>query len=595
MSTLAEKGTKRFDPIAMEVFSNRLRSITEDMGNNLIRSSFSTNIKERRDCSVGLFDRRGRLICQASHVPLHLGSLMGGVTAVLERYRIEEMRQGDTFICNDPFLARGTHLSDITLVTPVFFNGKVEFFTANIGHHSDVGGAVPGSIDGGARSIFAEGIRIPVIKIVQAGVLDDDLMNLLVQNTREPEERLLDLKVQIGTNERGAVAILELVGQMGFEAVQNTIEDVLAYTARRLRNRVRELKPGSYSYTGYLDDDGSGVTDPVPIKVTVQVEGEDLKFDFTGSGPQAKGGVNLTISALEAVVYYSVKALLDPELMPNSGMFDSVTVTAPPGTIVNAEPGAAVGARASSCQRVAGTIFGAFHDLLAPERWMAAHNNACPALTFSGPWLDRPGRYVYLETLGGGAGASAELDGMSAIHVHITNTMNLPAEALENEYSLLVEEYGIVQDSGGPGKMRGGLGIARQIRALRDGTIFSVRSDGHVIAAQGLAGGGPGATAKLYKNPGRPDARMLHSKVSNVMLAAGDSIRLETPGGGGFGTPSERSLEALAKDLRDDMVSLEQARKDYGADRIDQALALNQAVPKSVQNPESAKQGVRAT
>ena len=575
---MSEKiATRRFDPVAMEVFSNRLLSITEDMGNNLIRSSFSTNIKERRDCSVGLFDKQGRLICQASHIPLHLGSLLGGVTALLKRYTIEQMQEGDAFICNDPFLAGGTHLSDITIVTPVFFNGKVEFFTANIGHHSDVGGSVPGSIDGGARSIYAEGIRIPVIRIARAGALDDDLMNLIVNNTREPEERLLDLKVQIGTNERGALAVRELVEHMGFDAVHNAIEDILAYTARRLRNRVRELKLGRYTYTGYLDDDGSGATDPVAIKVTVDVEGEELRFDFTGSGPQAKGAVNLTISALEAVVYYAVKALLDPELMPNSGMFDSVKVTAPVGTIVNAEPGAAVGARASSCQRVAGTIFGAFHDLLSPERRMASHNNACPALTFSGPWVDRPGRYVYLETLGGGAGASPQDDGMSAIHVHITNTMNLPAEALESEYSLLVEEYGIVKNFGGSGRMRGGLGIARQIRALQDGTIFSVRSDGHVIAAEGLAGGGPGGTAKLFKNPGRPGTQMLHSKAAHIVLAAGEAIRLETPGGGGFGPPPERTIEGLAKDLRDEVLSLEKARRDYGDERVEAALNLTQA------------------
>ena len=575
MNSTSETAAKaRFDPVAMEVFSNRLLSITEDMGNNLIRSSFSTNIKERRDCSVGLFDGRGRLVAQASHIPLHLGSLMGGVTAVLARHTIEDMREGDAFICNDPFFAGGTHLSDITIVTPVFWNGKVEFFTANIGHHSDVGGSVPGSIDGGARSIFAEGIRIPVIRIVRAGELDDDLMNLIVQNTREPEERLLDLKVQIGTNERGATAVRELVEQMGFEAVQNAIEDVLAYTARRLRNRIRELPAGSYSYTGYLDDDGSGATEPVPIKVTVQVEGENLHFDFAGSGPQAKGAVNLTISALEAVVYYAVKALLDPDLMPNSGMFDSVTVSAPPGTIVHAEPGAAVGARASSCQRVAGTIFGAFRDLLPPERLMASHNNSCPALTFSGPWVDRPGRYVYLETLGGGAGASAEQDGMSAIHVHITNTLNLPAEALENEYSLLVEEYGVAENSGGSGRTRGGLGIARQIRARKDGTIFSVRSDGHVIAAEGLMGGLPGGTAKLYKNPGRPGTQVLHSKAAHVVLAAGEAIRLETPGGGGFGPPAERPLEELAKDLRDGVLSRDKAVRDYGAERTEAALRL---------------------
>ncbi len=566
---------RRFDPIAMEVFNNRLLSITEDMGNNLIRSSFSTNIKERRDCSVGLFDGHGRLIAQASHIPLHLGSLLGGVTAVLQHCAVERMREGDAFICNDPFLANGTHLPDITLVKPVFHQGKVAFFTANIGHHSDVGGNVPGSIDGGARSIFAEGIRIPVIRIVRAGELDDDLLNLIVQNTREPEERLLDLKVQIATNERGAVAVLELVEQMGFPAVQAAIDDILDYTRRRLRNRVRELKPGEYSYTGYLDDDGSGAADPVPIKVTVRVDGEDLHFDFTGSGRQARGAVNLTISALEAVVYYAVKALLDPELMPNSGLMESIRVTAPSGTIVNAAPGAAVGARASSCQRVAGAIFGAFHDLLPREKRIAQHNNACPALTFSGPRPSGEGRYVYLETLGGGAGANAAMDGMSAIHVHITNTQNLPAEALENEYSLLVEEYGIVPDSGGSGRTRGGLGIARQIRALADGTVFSVRSDGHVIPADGLEGGGRGATARLWKNAGRPDAEVLHSKAAFVHLSAGESIRLETCGGGGFGPPAERPLELLAKDLRNGIVSVDKATRDYGAERVGAAQRLN--------------------
>ncbi|WP_144183449.1 hydantoinase B/oxoprolinase family protein [Elioraea rosea] len=568
---------RKFDPIAMEVFSNRLLSITEDMGNNLIRSSFSTNIKERRDCSVGLFDALGRLVCQATHIPLHLGSLQGSVTAVLARYSADTIHEGDAFICNDPYLANGTHLPDITIVTPVFHAGRLAFFTANVGHHSDVGGSVPGSIDGGARSIFSEGIRIPVIRIVRAGELDEDLLNLIVQNTREPEERLLDLKVQIATNERGAAAVLELVEQMGFAAVQAAIEDILDYTARRLRNRIRELAPGSYSYTGYLDDDGSGVADPVPIRVSVHVEGEDLHFDFAGSGPQAKGAVNLTFSALEAVVYYAVKALLDPGLMPNNGMFAPIKVTAPSGTIVNADPGGAVGARASSCQRVAGAIFGAFHDLLPEHKRYAQHNNACPALTFSGPRGDRPGRYVYLETLGGGAGASLEQDGMHAIHVHITNTQNLPAEALEIEYSLLVEEYGIVRDSGGSGRRRGGLGIGRQIRATRDGTIFSVRSEGHVVPADGLAGGGPGGTAKLWKNPGRPGTKLLHSKAAFIELAAGDAIRLETPGGGGYGPPAERPAEALARDLRDDLISREKAERDYGSQKVTEAERILEA------------------
>src|SRR6266850_8533472 len=232
------------DPIAMEVFTNRLLSITEDMNNTLVRSSFSTNIKERRDCSVALFDGRGRLIAQGTQIPLHLGSLSGGVDAVLAACPVEKMQDGDAFICNDPYLANGTHLPDITIVTPVFYEERIEFFTANIGHHADVGGSVPGSIAGGSRSIFEEGIRIPVVRIVRAGELDEGVLNFIACNTRDPEERSLDLKVQVATNERGAAAARELARQMGIVAVRQSVEDVIGYTRQRMRNRIAELAPG---------------------------------------------------------------------------------------------------------------------------------------------------------------------------------------------------------------------------------------------------------------------------------------------------------------------------------------------------------------
>ena len=347
----------------MEVFNNRLLSITEDMGNILIRSSFSTNIKERRDCSVGLFDARGRLIAQGSHVPLHLGSLLGSVEAVLERYTIDAMLEGDAYILNDPYMAGGTHMPDISIVTPVFRDGAVRFFTANIGHHSDVGGSVPGSISGTARSIFEEGLRIPVIRIQRAGEIDVDLMYLIVNNTREPEERELDLKVQIATNERGAAMVHELVGQMGLEAVERSIEDILTYTRRRLRNRIAELRDGDYSFTSYMDDDGMG-GDVVPIRATVRVAGEGLTVDFTGSGAQARGAMNVAKSALRATVFYCVKALMDPGLMPNSGMFDAIAIDAPLGTITNPRFPAPVGARSITCNKVARAIIGAFEGLL---------------------------------------------------------------------------------------------------------------------------------------------------------------------------------------------------------------------------------------
>lgn len=552
------------DPIAMEVFSNRLLSITEDMNNTLVRSSFSTNIKERRDCSVALFDGHGRLIAQGTQIPLHLGSLNGGVAAVLRHCPIEKMRDGDVFICNDPYLANGTHMPDITLVTPVFIDGMVEFFTACIGHHADVGGAVPGSIAGGSRTVFEEGIRLPVIRIVRAGELDEDLLSLITCNTRDPEERALDLKVQIATNARGAQSARALVKQMGIGAVRHSIDDIILYTRSRIRNRIAELKRGEYTFTNYLDDDGMG-GEPVPITVRVCIADDTLDVDFAGSGAQARGAMNVPLNALYACVYYAVKALLDPELLPNAGLFDAVNIHAPAGSIVNPNPPAAVGARSITCQKVAGAIFGAFRGVLPPERVLASGNDVIPAIVFSGELTRRRGHYVYLETLGGGSGARAGGDGMDAVHVHMTNTSNLPAEALENEYPLMVDEYALVDDSGGAGRMRGGLGLARQIRAIVPGTIFSVRSDSHTVGvASGVFGGGDGRRAKLIRNHGQPDQEELYSKVARVEMKVGDSMRIETPGGGGYGAPAERSPDALADDIASGRVSRAAAAQDYG-------------------------------
>lgn len=541
------------DPILMEVFSNRLLSITEEMGSNLIRASFSTNIKERRDCSVGLFDTEGRLIAQAAHIPLHLGSLLGAVEAVRRDFPLVEMRERDAFFCNDPYLAAGTHMPDISVVTPVFVDGSPRFFTANIGHHADVGGRVPGSIAADALSVFEEGIRIPATRIRDAGELDRGLLRLVAENTREPEERSLDLQAQIAANDLGVRRMQELVAQVGIEALEAGIQDILAYTAQRLKNRIARLKPGAYTFTTYLDDDGGG-NEKAPLTVTVRVADDLLDFDFAGSAPQSKGALNVPESGLKATVFYAVKALLDPGLLPNSGFFEAVRITAPGGTIVNPRFPAAVGARSITCQRIAGAIFGAFRGLLPPEQVMASSNDVLPAIVFSGHHRRHQRTYVYLETLGGGAGARLDRDGQDGIQVHVTNTSNLPVEALENEYPLLIEEYGLVPGSGGAGRSRGGLGIARQIRALEDGTVFGCRSDAHLTRAEGVFGGEPGAPGRLVRNPGHPSEQLLPSKVSRLVLAAGESMRIETPGGGGAGLPAERSPERRARDIRDGKV-----------------------------------------
>ena len=341
-------------------------------------------------------------------------------------------------------------------------------------------------------------------------------MALIAHNTRDPEERTLDLKVQIAANDRGARLARDLVRRMGWDAVERAIDDLLAYTARRLRNRIAAMADGEGAATAWLDEDGLG-GDPVPIRAAVRVSGERLGIDFAGTGPETRGALNVPDSALKASVYYAVKALLGPDLPPNSGMLDAIDISAPLGTLASPRFPAAVGARSITCNKIARALFGAFAPLLPADRAQAASHDVVPAIIFSGPRRDGSGEFVYLETMGGGMGARRDADGMDAIHVHLTNTSNLPAEALENEYPLMVDEYALVPDSGGAGQFRGGLGLARQIRALVPGTIFSVRSDSHTVGIpSGVFGGGDGRRAKLIRNYGGADQEELFSKIGRA-------------------------------------------------------------------------------
>jgi N-methylhydantoinase B len=563
--------TAAADPIAMEVFANRLLSITEEMGNVLVRASFSTNIKERKDCSVGMFDVRGRCIAQAAHMPMHLGSLMGAVVTVLERYRPEQMRQGDAFVCNDVFLARGTHQPDINIITPIFCDGAVKFFAANTGHHSDVGGPNPGSMSQSAKSIFEEGIRIPVIRLVRAGELDVDLLEMIAHNSREPAERMLDLRAQVAVNERGAELMRRLVATDGIAATEAAIEALLAYTKRRLRARIAALPDGEYSGERWMDGDGVPGGPPLVLRAKVVVKGEDLLLDFAGSGPQARGALNIAPNALEATCYYAVKALLDPDLPANSGLFDAIRISAPEGSIVNPRFPAATAARAIACNRLSGAIFDAMNPVLPPEKRMAHSHDSVPAILVSGQ--RRTGTYVYIETIGGGAGARHGADGAEAVQMHVTNSSNLPAEAFEIEYPLLVDEYALVPDSGGAGQWRGGLGIARQVSSRVDGSVLTARGEGHEKVAPGLDGGLPGGRATLVIEPGTPRERLLPTATTALPMTTGIGVRMETPGGGGLGDPAARHPHALAADILDGKVSRHAAERDYGKDRVAAALA----------------------
>ncbi|KLU21912.1 5-oxoprolinase [Caballeronia mineralivorans PML1(12)] len=563
---------KNFDAIAMEVFSNRLLAITEDMAINMMRSSFSSQIKERHDFSVGLFDGNGRLVAQGTHIPVHLGSLMGAMQALLAAFPKESIEEGDAFICNDPYLAGGTHLPDISIVSPVFVDGELAMFTACIGHHADIGGPTPGSTSATSKNIFEEGLRIPIVKIASRGKPDRHLLAMIAANSRLPEERNFDLQVQIATNERGAAAVRSLASRMKLEEMRLAIEALLKYTRLRLEQRLTQLTPGAYSFTTWLDDDGFG-GDSVPIVANVTIRDNRLFVDMTGSGPQARGGLNVPRSALNATVYYCVKALVDHGLSVNSGLFEPVTITAPEGTITNPRAPAACSARTVTCQKIAGAIFGAFRGILTTDRVMASSYDVLPAISFSGYRSDGS-YYVFGETVGGGSGGRAESDGMDGVHVHITNSLNMPSEALENEFPLFVEAYTLVPDSGGAGFHRGGLGICRQVRALKSDTVFSGRSDNHKRGAAGVLGGLDGGCGRLIKNFDRDTSENLNSRVAGVTLVAGETIRIETPGGAGYGPPGERDPRLIAKDVRDGILSLERAREDYGLELVATALTI---------------------
>lgn len=383
----------------------------------------------------------------------------------------------------------------------------------------------------------------------------------------------MDLRTQVGTNVRGGAMLVQLIERMGWPNVEQAIEDTLTYTSRRLKNRISALPDGSYTFERSMDDDGFP-GDPVPIVCTATIAGEDLSFDFEGSGPVARGAINLPDSALKASIYYCVKAVLDPGLMPNQGIIDPLVITAPDNSIVNPSPPAAVAARAVTSNRLCGAVFGALYQAMPPELGMASCNDSTSAVSVSGWHPKRKATYVYPESMGGGAGAFSDRDGMDAVHVHTVNSTNLPAEALELEYPILLEEYALVPDSGGAGRHRGGMGMARQLRIRQDNTTFSCRSDAHVIPAPGVAGGKPSNVTRIRRNPGSDREEVLHSKASGLTLMAGEIIRVETLGGGGFGDPGERPLDLLARDLREGKITRTAALRDYGQELVERALAM---------------------
>ena len=538
------------DPITVEVIGAALSSIVEETGEALIRASYSTNIKERRDCSTALFDVQGRTVCQAEHIPIHLGSFIGIVPHVLNHHPIADMRPGDVFIGNDPYAGSGTHLPDIVMAEPIFVDRTIVAWTVNLAHHADFA-------DRGHAHIYQEGLRIPPIRLYRAGELQQDVLDLVLLNCQVPRERLSDLRAQMAANRVGVQRFKALCAKYGVATVLAAGDALLDYAERKMRAGIAAIPDGIYRFSDVFDN--AEIDGELPMIVEITVFGDAMKLHFV-SPPQVRAGINMTHTALLATVYYAVKSIVDPTILPNAGLARPLTVTAAEGTVLNCVHPAAVNGRVQTCQRVSDMVFGALARAM-PERLMACTNSACSVATFVGQRPDDGTIWVYLETMGGGSGARPDRDGLDGVHVHTTNTSNLPVEALEPEYPLTVMRYELIAGSGGAGKFRGGMGLRRAYRANAE---CVVRLDLSRLRSEswGLLGGLPGQRSCVICGPD------VVFKKDNATLQTGQWFEVITPGAGGYGPPVERDRAMIARDLAEGVIDAETARKIYGYESL---------------------------
>ena len=482
---------KAMDPIELEIFKNLFISIAEEMGAVLGRTALSPNIKERKDYSCAVFNRKGETLAQGSHIPVHLGAMPLSVQAALRSLVFED---GDLVLVNDPYRG-GTHLPDITAIVPVFVDGRLAFFAANRAHHSDVGGMSPGSMPL-ATEIFQEGLIIPPLKLIRRGRMNDDVLNLILANVRTPEERRGDLLAQIAACEKGRGRILEAVDKFGLARVERYASLIQDYTAAFLRKTLRAIPDGDYDYADVLDNDGI-TNDPVRIAVRIRKRGDRAEIDFSGSSPQVKGGVNANAAVTTSAVLYVFRSLIEEDIPVNTGLLRPLTIIAPPGLVVSAQfPAATAAGNVETSQRIVDVLLGALAKAL-PGRIPAASQGTMNNIAVGGYDPVRKRNFTYYETIGGGMGASRERPGLSGVHTHMTNSLNTPLEALENYLPMRIRTYALRRGSGGSGRNRGGDGIVREYEFSVPARV-TIISERRVFAPYGLDGGSPGQCGRNW-------------------------------------------------------------------------------------------------
>jgi N-methylhydantoinase B len=556
----ARNGESPLDPITVEVVRHKLDGIANEMQSTLLRSSFSPIVKEGLDASASLFTPGGTTLAQSCSIPIHLATLIPAVAEVLKTYPLDTMAEGDAYLLNDPYVG-GTHLPDIAVIMPVFHRGKAIALSGAMTHHQDVGGMSAGSVPTNATEIYQEGLRIPPLKLREAGVYNDTLVRLLRQNVRIPDIVMGDLNAQVAACTVASRRLGEVAERYGHNQLAAIFDELLLRSETMTRKALRAIPEGTYRNVDYLDNDGIDLETPIRIEIAAIVKDGTITFDFEGTSPQVRGPLNCVPSGSLAAACFAVRALTDPRIPTNGGCFRPVALKLPKGSIVNPEEPAPVNARTATIKRITTCMIGALAPVL-PSKVPAASAGELLVLAFGGKRADGS-RYVVGDLVAGGSGAGPGQDGVDVIETDATNCMNLPAEAMEMEAPIRVHRLALRTDSGGAGMFRGGLGVVREYEVLEGEVSFSHRGERHFSAAAGLSGGAAGARA--HSEIRRADARIEEIPSKTVTtLHRGDRVVVETAGGGGYGEPGHRPVPRVADDVRNGKVSADAASRLYG-------------------------------
>ncbi len=560
----ADAGVARgVDPVTLEVVNQRLQSIADEMETVLCRSAFSSIVKEAMDASSALFDRAGNTLAQAAALPGHLGTMIPAVRRILESFPPSAMRPGDIYGFNEAYEG-GTHLPDITVVVPVFWDGDVVALSVTMAHHQDIGGSAPGSTPPNVTEIFAEGLRLPPVRLYAGGRPNEDVWDILRLNTRVPDTLLGDLRAQIAACQIGRRRMEALFQEYGAGVLLRVFGELLDYAERLTRLAMEAVPDGAYTFEDYVDHDGVDLHRPLRIRATVSIRGSSFRVDFTGTDAQARGPINAVPAATLASVYYVVRAITGSHIPNNQGCYRPVEIFAPEGTLVNPLPPAPVGCRSYTGKRIVDVLFGALAQAL-PDRIPAASNGQVATMYIGG--RDRATGKQFVCFIGvpfsGGMGGRSTKDGVDVVETDINNCTNLPIEAGEMSYPIRFERLQLWTDSGGPGEHRGGLGYVAVCRWGGDRVVLSHRRDRFNFHPWGLRGGKPAPMCRTLVRRGGGAVEEFPSKTLSH-LDEGDTLVIYTTGGGGYGDPLRRDPARVLEDVLDGRVSEEAARREYG-------------------------------